>query len=92
MIRGSVLRLAIKQRMQKDIDEVGKICRSIKAKIEELDREVGALPNLPLMQDCFEVLKLLTCLIFIIQNLTSRQKPGYENGTAVDRSRTATTL
>ncbi|KAK6139778.1 hypothetical protein DH2020_026454 [Rehmannia glutinosa] len=30
---------AIKQRMEKDVDEVGKIARSIKTKIEELDRE-----------------------------------------------------
>ncbi|XP_011094179.1 syntaxin-132 [Sesamum indicum] len=30
---------AIKQRMNKDVDEVGKIARSIKSKIEELDRE-----------------------------------------------------
>ncbi|XP_021898257.1 syntaxin-132-like [Carica papaya] len=30
---------AIKQRMEKDVDEVGKIARSMKGKIEELDRE-----------------------------------------------------
>ncbi|GJY38000.1 syntaxin/epimorphin, conserved site-containing protein [Tanacetum coccineum] len=30
---------AIKQRMEKDVDEVGKIARFIKAKIEELDKE-----------------------------------------------------
>ncbi|KAG5556307.1 hypothetical protein RHGRI_006796 [Rhododendron griersonianum] len=30
---------AIKQRMEKDVDEVGKVARSIKSKIEELDRE-----------------------------------------------------
>ncbi|CAI9783366.1 unnamed protein product [Fraxinus pennsylvanica] len=30
---------AIKQQMEKDVDEVGKISRSIKSKIEELDRE-----------------------------------------------------
>lgn len=30
---------AIKQRMEKDVDEVGKIARSVKSKIEELDRE-----------------------------------------------------
>ncbi|KAJ9693778.1 hypothetical protein PVL29_009641 [Vitis rotundifolia] len=30
---------AIKKRMEKDVDEVGKIARSIKAKIEELDKE-----------------------------------------------------
>ncbi|KAF4368551.1 hypothetical protein CsatB_027598 [Cannabis sativa] len=30
---------AIKQRMEKDVDEVGKIARSVKLKIEELDRE-----------------------------------------------------
>ena len=35
--------LAIKQRMQKDVDEVGKISRLMKTKIEELDREVGIL-------------------------------------------------
>uniref|UniRef100_A0A2P2M1U2 t-SNARE coiled-coil homology domain-containing protein n=1 Tax=Rhizophora mucronata TaxID=61149 RepID=A0A2P2M1U2_RHIMU len=30
---------AIKQRMEKDVEEVGKIARSMKSKIEELDRE-----------------------------------------------------
>ncbi|XP_065852176.1 syntaxin-132 [Euphorbia lathyris] len=30
---------AIKQKMEKDVDEVGKIARSVKSKIEELDRE-----------------------------------------------------
>ncbi|KAK4791945.1 hypothetical protein SAY86_022380 [Trapa natans] len=55
---------SIKQRMDKEVDEVGKVARSIKSKIEELDRE----------------------------NLTNRQKPGCGKGTAVDRSRTATTV
>jgi len=31
---------AIKRRMEKDIDEVQKIARIIKSKIEELDRDV----------------------------------------------------
>ncbi|EYU38725.1 hypothetical protein MIMGU_mgv1a010631mg [Erythranthe guttata] len=30
---------AIKKRMEKDVDEVGKVARSIKSKLEELDRE-----------------------------------------------------
>ncbi|KAG9159716.1 hypothetical protein Leryth_007744 [Lithospermum erythrorhizon] len=55
---------AIKQRMEKDVDEVGKIARSIKSKMEELDRE----------------------------NMANRQKPGCGKGSAVDRSRTATTV
>lgn len=55
---------AIKQRMEKDVDEVGKITRIIKSKIEGLDRE----------------------------NLANRQKPGCGKGSAVDRSRTATTV
>ncbi|KAK2969167.1 hypothetical protein RJ640_009926 [Escallonia rubra] len=55
---------AIKQRMEKDVDEVGKIARFIKSKIEELDRD----------------------------NMANRQKPGCGKGTAVDRSRTATTV
>ncbi|XP_065852970.1 syntaxin-132-like [Euphorbia lathyris] len=54
----------IKQRMEKDVDEVGKIARLLKSKIEELDRE----------------------------NLANRQKPGCGKGTAVDRSRTSTTM
>ncbi|KAF8043559.1 hypothetical protein BT93_A1776 [Corymbia citriodora subsp. variegata] len=54
----------IKQRMEKDVDEVGKVARFIKSKIEELDRE----------------------------NLANRQKPGCGKGTAVDRSRTQTTV
>lgn len=32
--------LAIKQRMEKDIDEVGKIARLAKSKLEELDKDV----------------------------------------------------
>ncbi|XAR64829.1 hypothetical protein NMG60_11008688 [Bertholletia excelsa] len=55
---------AIKQRMEKDVDEVGKVARSIKLKIEELDRD----------------------------NLSTRQKPGCGKGSAVDRSRAATTI
>lgn len=35
-----MLFVAIKQRMEKEVDEVGKVARSIKSKIEELDREV----------------------------------------------------
>lgn len=31
---------AIKQRMEKDVDEVGKISRFIKSKIEDIDKEV----------------------------------------------------
>lgn len=54
----------IKQRMEKEVDEVGKIARFVKSKIEELDRE----------------------------NLANRQKPGCGKGTAVDRSRTQTTV
>ncbi|XP_062168232.1 syntaxin-132 [Alnus glutinosa] len=55
---------AIKQRMEKDIDEVGKVSRYIKSKVEELDKE----------------------------NLGNRQKPGCGKGTAVDRTRMATTV
>lgn len=55
---------AIKQRMQKDIDEVGKIARLAKSKVEELDRD----------------------------NLANRLKPGCGKGSAVDRSRTSTTI
>lgn len=32
---------AIKKRMEKDVDEVGKIARSVKSKVEELDKEVN---------------------------------------------------
>ncbi|KAG0473791.1 hypothetical protein HPP92_015141 [Vanilla planifolia] len=55
---------AIKGRMEKDIDEVLKIARITKSKLEELDRD----------------------------NLANRQKPGCGKGSAVDRSRSATTL
>ncbi|KAL4589440.1 hypothetical protein LXL04_002347 [Taraxacum kok-saghyz] len=36
---------AIKKRMAKDVDEVGKIARFIKSKIEELDREVRIISS-----------------------------------------------
>ncbi|WOG98221.1 hypothetical protein DCAR_0417562 [Daucus carota subsp. sativus] len=55
---------AIRQKMEKDVDEVSRIARFIKSKIEALDRE----------------------------NMEHRQKPGCGSGTAVDRSRTATTV
>ncbi|CAH9101235.1 unnamed protein product [Cuscuta epithymum] len=55
---------AIKQQMEKDVDEVGKIARFIRSKIEEIDKE----------------------------NLASRNKPGCGKGSAVDRSRSATTV
>lgn len=32
---------AIKQRMEKDVDEVGKVARFVKSKVEELDKEVS---------------------------------------------------
>ncbi|XP_004489690.1 syntaxin-132-like [Cicer arietinum] len=55
---------AIKQRMEKDVDEVKKTAHYLKTKVEELDKE----------------------------NLANRQKPGCGKGSAVDRSRTATTI
>ncbi|PKA50907.1 Putative syntaxin-131 [Apostasia shenzhenica] len=55
---------SIKHRMEKDIDEVLKIARVTKSKLEELDKD----------------------------NLANRQKPGCGKGSAVDRSRTATTV
>ncbi|GFP89536.1 gamma-tubulin complex component 4 homolog [Phtheirospermum japonicum] len=54
----------IKKQMEKDVDEVGTISRSIKSKIEELNRE----------------------------NLANRQKRGCGQESAVDRSRTSTTM
>ncbi|XP_023512367.1 syntaxin-132-like isoform X2 [Cucurbita pepo subsp. pepo] len=50
---------AIKKRMEKDIDEVGKIARNVKGKLEALNKD----------------------------NLTNRQKPGCQKGTAIDRAR-----
>ncbi|CAK9315579.1 unnamed protein product [Citrullus colocynthis] len=50
---------AIKKRMEKDIDEVGKIARNVKGKLEAVNKD----------------------------NLTNRQKPGCEKGTAIDRAR-----
>ncbi|XP_020256574.1 syntaxin-132-like isoform X2 [Asparagus officinalis] len=55
---------ALKQRMEKDVNDVMKITRSIKTKLEEIDRD----------------------------NLSNREKPGCEKGTAVDRSRMAMTV
>ncbi|XP_008455848.1 syntaxin-132-like isoform X1 [Cucumis melo] len=50
---------AIKKRMEKDIDEVGKIARNVKGKLEAVNKD----------------------------NLTNRQRPGFEKGTAIDRAR-----
>ncbi|XP_022140581.1 syntaxin-132-like isoform X1 [Momordica charantia] len=50
---------AIKKRMERDVDEVGKIARNVKGKLEVINKD----------------------------NLTNRQKPGCEKGTAIDRAR-----
>eukprot|EP00258_Populus_trichocarpa_P017916 XP_006380309.2 syntaxin-132 [Populus trichocarpa] len=50
---------AIKKRMEKDVDEVGKIARNVKERIVAINKD----------------------------NLDSRQKPGCEKGTGVDRAR-----
>ncbi|KAG6767551.1 hypothetical protein POTOM_028761 [Populus tomentosa] len=50
---------AIKKRMEKDVDEVGKIARNVKERIIAINKD----------------------------NLDSRQKPGCEKGTGVDRAR-----
>jgi syntaxin 1B/2/3 len=36
---------AIKGRMEKDIDEVGKVARSVKVKLEQMDMNVPMLPD-----------------------------------------------
>lgn len=75
--------------MEKDIDEVGKIARNVKGKLEAISKDVipwsivsksasffwGSLPSL----------RLLTLHYF--QNISNRQKPGCEKGTGVDRAR-----
>lgn len=45
--------VAIKQQMQKDIDEAGKIARLAKSKLEELDQDVW-LPHMPDAQTNFQ--------------------------------------
>lgn len=77
--------------MEKDVDEVGKIARFIKSKIEELDRDVRSIA------DFFKICNLynhfMTLFIFkFSQNLANRQKPGCGKGTGVDRSRMSTTV
>lgn len=46
--------VAIKQQMQKDIDEAGKIARLTKSKLEELDQDVR-LPHMPDAQTNFHI-------------------------------------
>lgn len=53
---------AIKQRMEKDVDEVGKVARLVKSKIEELDREVKSLAAF-VQVDCW--IKI-TNLVFLL--------------------------
>jgi len=45
---------AIKQRMEKDIDEVGKIARLAKAKVEELDRDVCCFLKFLVLLSCIQ--------------------------------------
>lgn len=78
--------------MEKDVDEVGKIARLIKLKIEELDKEVS---NIKFLHVLLLVLLFSLCfnlLFILLQNLANRNKPGCGKGSAVDRSRTATTV
>ncbi|CAL5403484.1 unnamed protein product [Camellia sinensis] len=68
---------AIKKRMEKDVDEVGKIARNVKAKLEAISKDVF------LNSFIFMAIKMLSD-----GSCANRQKPGCGKGTGVDRSRT----
>lgn len=88
---------AIKKRMEKDIDEVGKIARNVKGKLEAVNKDVildllQNFPNLFLLLCCWSFHNCLKNICILmhsssLQNLTNRQKPGCEKGTAIDRAR-----
>ena len=74
--------------MEKDIDEVGKIARSVKTKLEAINKDVNHLSFK--FSRTWVGLFLNFCIdaLIFIQNLANRQKPGCEKGTGVDRART----
>lgn len=86
-----IVNAAIKQRMEKDVDEVSKVARFIKSKIEGLDKEVSNI-NFHLLSLVLVCFFWLQYIFLILQNLSNRSKPGCGKGSAVDRSRTATTV
>jgi len=47
--------IAIKQRMEKDIDEVGKIARQAKTKVDELEKDVCSCLTLVVKSSSFAV-------------------------------------
>lgn len=57
-----IVNAAIKQRMEKDVDEVSKVARFIKLKIEELDKEVSNIK-------CFHLLVLVLLCFFWLQSI-----------------------
>jgi hypothetical protein len=57
---------AIKQRMEKDIDEVGKIARQAKTKVDELERDVCSCLTLIVISICLSniyINQICPCLL-----------------------------
>lgn len=83
--------------MERDVDEVGKIARNVKGKLEVINKDVMLdllqdFPDLFLLLCCWSSHNYLksSCILMhfsSLQNLTNRQKPGCEKGTAIDRAR-----
>ena len=80
---------AIKGRMEKDIDEVGKIARNVKVKLEQMDRNVQTTWSS--VCDSHDA-RHGSFSFPILQNLENRKKPGCGKGTSVDRSRMSMTM
>lgn len=64
---------AIKQRMEKDIDEVGKIARQAKTKVDELEKDVCSCLTLIVISICLCYTSI--CKIFCSETLLNSLQP-----------------
>ena len=78
----------IKKRMEKDVDEVGKIAQNVRAKLEAIDKTVLTLFCETKQPVIMLVLLFSDSSLSLVQNLDNQKKLGCERGTGVDRSRT----
>lgn len=100
----SLLLVEVKKRMEKDVNEVTKIARLAKSKVEQLNKDVSFLPSYAcflqwevitwiISYDCLYILPSILCgADYLLQNAANREKPGFGRGSGVDRSRTTTTV
>ncbi|RZC65597.1 hypothetical protein C5167_009288 [Papaver somniferum] len=80
---------AIKRRMAKDIDVVGKIAHNLKTKLDQIDKDRAH--GIRLGTQWTLCIHFILYPFLCLNNLANRKKPGCGKGTGVDRSRGAMT-